>query len=201
VSTSPAPWTGTPFGDHPQPPQINRADDQASTADQIVFTVASMLGGVAAGFAGGAVWAAVADPPLASVTRQGVFLASEAGYNQRVAESLWLLVVGLVGGILVGAIVGVVGRRLGLTAIVAAVAAAAVATGIAAWSGIHVFGPDLGAQLADARPGDQVRTALTVTSDVAYLGWPIGALLGLLVITALIPSSAFETPPRAPGVR
>lgn len=189
----PAPWTGAPYGDRPPPPQINRDDEESSVADQIVFTVSSMLGGVAAGFAGGAVWAAVADPPMADVTRQGVFLASEVGYDHRAVETLWFLVVGILGGIVAGAVVGLIGRRHGSVTVVAAILMSAVAAGLAAWSGIHVFGPDLGTQLTDASPGDQVRTALTVTSDVAYLGWSIGALIGLVGATAALPRSAFKT--------
>jgi predicted lipid-binding transport protein (Tim44 family) len=200
VSMSPAPWTGAPFGQPQPPPQINRDDEQSSAADQIVFAVSSMLGGVAAGFAGGAVWAAVADPPMAVVTRQGVFLASEVGYDHRAVETLWFLVVGLVGGLLAGALIGLIGRRHGAVTVVAVVLMGAVATGLAAWSGIHVFGPDLGSQLANASPGDQVRTTLTVTSDVAYLGWSIGALIGLLAATAALPGSAFKTLRRTPEI-
>jgi hypothetical protein len=201
VSMSPAPWTGAPFGQSQPPPQINRDDEQSSAADQIVFTVASMLGGVVAGFAGGAVWSAIADPPKALVTRQGVFLASEVGYDHRAVETLWFLVVGILGGIVAGAVIGLLGRRHGAVTVVAAVLMGAVASGLAAWSGIHVFGPDLGSQLADAAPGDQVQTALTVTSDVAYLGWAIGALIGLLAATAALPREAFKTLRRGPDVR
>jgi hypothetical protein len=200
VSTSPAPWTGAPFGETPQPPQISRDDHRGSGADQIVFTVASMLGGVAAGFAGGAVWSHVVDPPMAIVTRQGVFLASEIGYDHRAAETMWFLVVGVLGGIVIGVVVGLFGRRYGPVSVMAAVLSGAVATAIAAWSGIHVFGPDLGAQLADASPGDQVRTALTITSDVAYLGWPIGALIGLLAVVALLPKDDPKTPHAEVGI-
>jgi hypothetical protein len=197
----PAPWTGAPFGERQPPPQINRDDEQSSAADQIVFAVSSTLGGVVAGFAGGAVWAALADPPTAVVTRQGVFLASEVGYDHRAVETLWFLVVGILGGILAGALIGLIGRRHGATTVVAVVLMSAVAAALAAWSGIHVFGPDLGSQLADASPGDQVRTALTVTSDVAYLGWSIGALLGLLGATAALPRSAFKSLRRTPDIR
>jgi hypothetical protein len=147
------------------------------------------------------VWAAIADPPYALVTRQGVFLASEVGYDHRAVETLWFLVVGILGGIIAGAVIGLLGRRHGRVTVVAAVLMGAVATGLAAWSGIHVFGPDLGSQLADAAPGDQVQTALTVTSDVAYLGWAIGALLGLLAATAALPSDAFKTLRRGADVR
>lgn len=191
MSTSPGPWTGAPFGQ--QPPQVSRDDDQSSAADQIVFTVASMLGGVIAGFVGGRVWDALADPLLAIVTKQGVFLGSEVGYDHRVVETLWFLAVGIAGGILGGAVLGLIGRRHGAVTVLAAALMSAVATGIAAWSGIHVFGPDLGSQLTDASPGDQLQTALTITSDVAYLGWPIGALFGLLLATAVLPRDAFKS--------
>ncbi|HSS68098.1 MAG TPA: hypothetical protein VLK34_06065 [Nocardioidaceae bacterium] len=200
MSTPPAPWTGTPFGDSQRPPQISGDDQESSPADQIVFAVASILGGVVAGFAGGAVWAAIADPPLALVTRQGVFLTSEISYDQRVTETLWFLAVGFLGGILLGGVIGLIGRRLGPATVVATVLAGGVASGLAAWSGINVFGPDLQSQLADASPGDHVHTALTITADVAYLGWPIGALIGLLAVTALMPNGAFKTPRRDPDI-
>jgi hypothetical protein len=195
----PAPWSGVPFG-QPYPPQVSRDDEQSSGPDQIVFTVASMLGGVAAGFAGGAVWEKLADPPLALVTRQGVFLASEAGYDHRVVETLWFFVVGIVGGIVVGAVVGLIGRRHGVVAVVAAALMSAVASGLAAWSGIHVFGPDVSSQLAGAGPGDQVRTALTIGSDVAYLGWPIGALIGVLLAAAVLPGDKPKSARNSPGI-
>jgi hypothetical protein len=198
VSTSPAPWTGAPFGQ--QPPQVSRDDDQSSGADQIVFTVASMLGGVIAGFVGGRVWDAVADPPLALVTKQGAFLASEVGYDHRVVETLWFLAVGIVGGVIGGALLGVIGRRHGAVTVLAAGLMGAVASGIAAWSGIHVFGPDMEAALADASPGDQVHTALTIGSDVAYLGWPIGALFGLVLATAVLPRYTFKSARDRSGV-
>jgi hypothetical protein len=182
----PGPWTGTPFG-QPYPPQVNR-DDQTSVADRVVFALASMLGGVVAGFAGGAVWAAVADPPMALVTKQGVFFGSEVGYDHRVAVTLWFLVVGILGGVAAGVVVGWLGRKHGPAAVVAAVLMSAVASGLSAWSGIHVFGPNVDDALAGASPGDQVKTALSITSDVAYLGWPIGALLGVLLITAVWPT-------------
>jgi hypothetical protein len=198
VSTSPAPWTGAPYGQ--APPQVSRDDEGSSGADQIVFTVASMLAGVAVGFAGGKVWAALADPPLAQITRRGAFLASEVGYDHRVVETLWFLAVGIVGGLFVGAVVGLLGRRHGAVTVAAAALASAVASGIAAWSGIHVFGPDIQSELASASAGDQVRTALTITSDVAYLGWPIGALIGLVLATAVLPRDTPKSTRNPPGV-
>jgi hypothetical protein len=97
-------------------------------------------------------------------------------------------------------VIGLIGRRLAPATVVAAVLAGAVASGLAAWSGIHVFGPDLESQLTDASPGDYVHTALTITADVAYLGWPIGALIGLVAVTALMPSGAFKTPRRGSDI-
>jgi hypothetical protein len=181
----PSPWTGTPYG-QPYPPQVSR--DETSGADRVVFALASMLGGVVAGFVGGAVWAALADPPTAVVTRDGVFFVSEIAYDHRVAVTLWFLVAGVLGGLVAGVVVGWLGRKHGPAAVVAAVLMSAVASALSAWSGIHVFGPNADDALAAASPGDQVTTALSITSDVAYLGWPIGALIGVLLITAVWPS-------------
>jgi ribose/xylose/arabinose/galactoside ABC-type transport system permease subunit len=195
----PGPWTGAPFG-QPYPSQVSRDDQQSSGADQVVFSIASMLGGVVAGFAGGAAWAALADPPKALITQRGAFLVSEVSYDHQVTVTLWFLVVGIVGGLVVGAVIGLLGRRHGLAVVVAAILMSAVATGLAAWSGINVFGPD-GPQPHGGSPGDLVPTALSITSDVAYLGWPIGALIGVLLATAVLPNSAFKTTRGGDAVR
>jgi hypothetical protein len=187
--SGPGPWTGAPFGNLP-PPQVSRHDEAPSGADRIVFSLASILGGVVIGFAGGAVWAAVADPPMALYSRRGVYFTGEVSYDHRVVVTLWFLVVGLVGGVVGGLVVGWLGRRHGAVTVVAALSMSAAAAGISAWSGIHAFGPDVSSQLADATFGDMIQTALTITSDVAYLGWPIGALAGVLLVTAITPNDA-----------
>jgi hypothetical protein len=168
-----------------------------------------MLGGVVAGFAGGAAWAALADPPKALITQRidesgdlvrGAFLVSEVSYDHQVTVTLWFLAVGIVGGLVAGALIGLLGRRLGPVTVGAAVLMSAVATGIAAWSGITMFGPD-GPHDQAGSLGDLVPTALSITSDVAYLGWPIGALLGVLIATAVLPTTAFKTPQGGGAVR
>jgi hypothetical protein len=188
----PAPWTGAPFG-ATSPPQVSLDDEETSGADRVVFLLASVLGGVIAGFAGGALWAALADPPKALITGQGAFLVSELSYNARVTVTLWFLAVGVLGGIVGGAVIGLLGRRHGPASVVASLLMSAVASGLAAWSGIHVFGPD-GPQPHSGAPGDYVTTALAITSDVAYLGWPIGALLGVLLVTAVLPQRDENAP-------
>jgi hypothetical protein len=195
----PGPWTGAPFGE-PYPSQVSRDDQQSSAADQIVFVVASMLGGVVAGLVGGWAWAALADPPKALITRRGAFLVSEVSYDHQVTVTLWFLVVGVVGGLVAGAVIGLIGRRHGPVAVVAAVLMSAVATGLAAWSGINAFGPD-GPQPHASAVGDLVPTALSISSDVAYLGWPVGAVLGVLIVTAALPAGAFKTARGEPGIR
>lgn len=182
------------------PPGIHPADGQPAaggevrSADRAAFVVTAILVGVAAGFAGGFVWAAVANPPEATVTRRGVFLASEVAYNAQVSASLWFLVVGVVGGVVLGLGAGLVGRKHGLATIAAAVLMCAAASGIAAWSGASVFGPDLDEQVAGAKPGDQVTTELSVGADVVYLGWPIGGLLGVFGAIACWPADRKQPP-------
>jgi hypothetical protein len=147
----------------------------------------AILAGIALAFIGGFVWAKIADPPKALVTDDGVFLTGEIGYNAQVVVTLWFIVVGLIGGILSGLVVGLLGRRHGGASVVAVIVMCAVASGLGAWAGIHVFGPDMTAQVADASSGDLITTELSIGSDVAYLGWPIGGLLGAFVGIAFWP--------------
>jgi hypothetical protein len=188
VSTSPG-LPESPGGPDP--------DAGPSTADRSVFFIVAVLVGVVLGFAGGFVWDRVASPPSAVVTDHGVFLTGEISYDAQVVVTLWYLVVGIVGGVLSGLVLAIVGRRFGWGVLVAVVMLCAVASAIGAWSGMHVFGPDLDAQVADARPGDTVTTALSIGSKVVYLGWPIGGLAGIVAGIALWPAER-KSPVEAP---
>lgn len=176
----PGPGGTYPSRYSPSPPRFDD-DDSSSVADQAVFVIVSILAGLVVGVVAAVAWAQLADPPSATLTRQGVFLGGETDYNQQVTVTLWFLLVGGVLGFVSGLFVGWRGRRHGIATVLAVLLLCAAASSLSAWLGVNVLGPDLSAQAEAAAVGDLVRSELSITSDVAYLGWPIGGLVGALL--------------------
>jgi hypothetical protein len=141
----------------------------------------ALLAGVGLAGIGGFLWSVLADPPSALVTEQGPVFVSELDYDRQVVATLWFLTLGVLLGLVAGLVLGLLGRRLGVLLVAGVVLMTVVASGLSAWLGEHLFGPDADAALAAASVGDSVTVALTIGSDVAYLGWPVGGLAGLFV--------------------
>ncbi len=191
-----APGAGSPLA----PPYA--WDDPTSSDDgagnQTVFVIGAILGGLVAAAVAALGWAYLANPPTALVTRRGVFITGEANYNQQVSVTLWFLLIGVVLGFVCGLVLAWLGRSRGVAVVVAVLLLCAAASGVSAWLGVGVFGPDLDAQLAGARVGDLVTSELSITSEVAYLGWPMGGMLGVLAGIALAPVQ--DKRPQLPAV-
>lgn len=134
-------------------------------------------GGVVA-FPAAALWVWLADPPAVEVTETGAFFG-EAELNQQVEVTLWFFVVGALLGLVCGLIVGTVGNRHGVVTVLAVLVLCAVASGVSAYVGIAVWGP-VGPSQSDPGPavGDVFESGLRIDSLIAYLGWPIGGLVG-----------------------
>jgi hypothetical protein len=145
------------------------------------FVAASAVAGVVVAFPAAWLWSRVADPPAGELTRSGLFLG-EVQLNQQSEVTLWFLAVGFVVGLLAGLTVGWLGRRAGVVAVVGVVVLCAVAAALTALLGIKVFGPDQKAEAASASLGDEVTSKLTIGTDVAYLGWPIGGVTGTCLV-------------------
>jgi hypothetical protein len=152
----------------------------SSLRDRAIYVAIAAAAGVVFGIVGGWLWSVVADPPTGVLTDRGVFLTDELSYNQQVLMTLWFLIVGAGLGLVAGALFGLRGRRHGVTVVVAVLVLTAIAAGVSAWLGIHVFGPDPDSQIAHSAVGDPITSALEIETFVAYLGWPIGGLLGVL---------------------
>jgi MFS family permease len=149
----------------------------ARLRSDLMFVAAAALAGVVLAFPAAEIWLHVADPPAGQLTKSGVALG-EVQLNQQSGVTLWFIVVGAVAGLLAGSVVGWLGRRRGVVAIVAVVVLCAVGAWLSALLGIHVLGPDEKAEATAASIGDLVSSRLTVGTNVAYLGWPIGGLFG-----------------------
>jgi hypothetical protein len=174
------------------PAQTGRSSRSSRLRRDGLLVVVAALAGAILAFPAAEVWLHLADPPAGELTRSGVALG-EVQLNQQSGVTLWFLVVGAVAGLLAGLVVGWLGRRRGMVAVVAVVVLCAVGAWLSAYLGIHVFGPDEKAEAADASIGDLVVSELSVGTFLAYLGWPIGGLLGACAALLCSPDYPNET--------
>lgn len=145
-----------------------------------MFAVGSAVVGGVVGIPGAWLWVHFANPPSAPYTRQGVFL-DESGLAQQSGVTLWFMVIGAGLGLVMGLVVGLLGERYGWVTVVAVVLLCGSASVVSAWLGRHVVGPDPSAEVHHAKPGDLITAAVSLDTVVAYLGWPIGGLVGAVV--------------------
>lgn len=153
------------------------------------YVVISALVGALGGLAAGWVWTRIAAPPAGLLTSGGVVFG-ETELNQQVAVTMKFLVTGLSAGLVVGLLLAWRGSRHGLAAVLAVVLACAVASFVSYWTGVHVFGPDAKAQLTSASVGDRITAPVSVGTKVAFLGWPIGGLIGALLAISWWPRTS-----------
>jgi hypothetical protein len=116
----------------------------------------------------------------------------EREFDRVAGVTLWFLVIGLVFGLVLGGAVGWMGRRHRAETGLAGVALCLAGSGLTQLFGTQLFGPAQGidmvelftsdsrAPLRDAAVGDVIRSELAVRSNVAYLGWPIGGMIGAI---------------------
>ncbi len=186
--SAPPPGAALPSypGETPEPD-----DDTSSFRERVVFVLACMGVGAVAAIPAGWLWAQVADPPTATLTAAGLEFG-ELEFDKVTGVTMWFMVIGVGFGLVLGTVVGWIGRRHGLVTAVAVLAMCGVATYLTMLCGVHWFGPDNGIDmvglftnttrqpLVDANVGDVIKSELAVRSSVAYLGWPIGGLIGAI---------------------
>lgn len=168
-------------------PELSGA--RSSIRYDAVFVGACALAGAVLALPAAWAWLKLANPPDGELTKQGIALG-EAQLNQQAGVTLWFFVVGLGVGLLAGLVVGWVGRPRGLVTVWGVLALCVVAAGLAAFLGISVFGPDEVAEAKAASVGDQITSKLMIGSDLVYLGWPIGGLIGSCLAIAFWPEAS-----------
>jgi len=102
--------------------------------------------------------------------------------------------VGAAFGVAAGLAVGWFGRRYGWPAVLGVLMLCVVGAVGSRYLGIHVLGPDARAEAAQARVGTPIQVGVGLDTWVAYLGWPIGGMAG--VLAAISGWSHIESPPR-----
>ena len=129
--------------------------------------------------AAAAAWVRLADPPTARMERGGALLG-EQQLDQQVGITVWFLVIGAVLGLVCGLVVAAVARRYGVLSVLGVLIACVVASLLSGWLGIHVLGPDRIAGPA-VSVGTIITSPLSIGTRVAYLGWPLGGMLGAVL--------------------
>ena len=166
-------------------------DDPSSLRQRLVFVILCTAVGAVAALPAAWAWARLADSPTAALTATGLSFG-EREFDRVAGVTLWFLVIGLVFGLVLGGAVGWMGRRHGVVTVIAVVALCLAGSGLTQLFGTQLFGPAQGidmvelftsdsrAPLRDAAVGDVIRSELAVRSNVAYLGWPIGGMIGAI---------------------
>jgi hypothetical protein len=159
-------------------PPASRAAHQAARAD-----AAWVLGTcVVLGVVGAVLWWLLVDPALFTKARNGGLAMGEAQLGKRFATDGWFVVIAAVLGLLSGAVLTWWRSRDFLLTTVLLVVGSALATGLMAVVGRALGPADPESLAAAAAVGDRLPMQLEVTATVAYLVWPIAALVGALFV-------------------
>jgi hypothetical protein len=181
-----------------------RSGARSSLRKDAVFLGLCALVGAVLAFPAAWVWLKVADPPTGELAKQGTkqgIVLGEVQLNQQSGVTLWFLVVGLGIGLLAGLVIGWLGRRLGVLTVWGVLVLCVIAAGLTAFLGISVFGPDEVAEKKSASIGDQITSKLTIGTDLVYLGWPIGGLVGSCLAIVFWPDASDDLATSAqPGI-
>lgn len=168
-------------------PPVGYAEDAepTSTRTSAIRGVVQLFGivvvlGLLLGVLAGWLWVSLSTPPRVRLAPNGGAYLGEVALNQQSGVTMWFLAIGVVLGLVVGVLVSWFGQRFGWVAVLAVLVVCVVASLVSRYFGVHVFGADAASEAASAHPGDLIRLGVTLDTRIAYLGWPIGGLLGAL---------------------
>lgn len=170
------------------PPEPAGSSWRARAVLVVVGAVAGAVLAVPAGW----LWVQLADPPSGMLDSSRQVLFGEIEADQVVGATWWFLVVGMAFGVVTGVALSWRGYRHGIATVIAVLALSTTGSFVSYVVGHEVFGADVAQQLAAAETGDRITADVRLTSDIAYLGWPMGGLLGVLVGVVSWPKSAIS---------
>jgi len=180
-----------PVEGEPVPGDPGTRREPASLRD-VALDLLVVVGGMAAiGVLCGVLWWAVVEPAQL-IRLQDSVGQDELELSRDFGATGWYTVIAVVAGFLSGLVFGFLRRRDPLVTLLLVLAGCAVAAVLMQWTG-HLLGPDdPAAALAEASVGTRADaplelhgTLVQIAGDpllhTAYLAWPIGALVGLLI--------------------
>lgn len=154
------------------------AHARSSSARRLVlFLVGCLVVGALLGVLGGWLWVHFANPPRVPVESGGVVLG-EVALDAQAGETVWFMVVGAVLGAVAGLAVGWTGARHGWVTVLGVLLLCGAGTVVSRYLGHQLFGADTAAAARQAGVGHLVRLGVDIGTPAAYLGWPIGGLVG-----------------------
>jgi hypothetical protein len=168
-----------------EPREPDEPDDQAApeaAARGPLTDVAIVLGSfLVLGVLCGVVWWLLVDPAVFTKQRTGGSMG-EVQLGRRFDADGWYVVIAVVTGLVAGTVLTWLRWRDPLLTTALVAVGSVVAAVAMAWTG-HLLGPgDPNAVLAHAAVGTRVPVQLAVGASASYLAWPIGALIGALVV-------------------
>lgn len=166
--------TTLPVEHDPEPGVRHRG---GAARDAAVVLGAYLLVGVGCGVLW---WLAVDPATFTKVDGRGSM--GELDLGKRFNADGWYVVIGVLAGLVSGLVLTAWRSRDFLLTTGLVVLGSGLAAAVMTWTG-HALGPgETDAALEAASAGEQVPTQLSVTAKAAYLVWPLGALVGGLVV-------------------
>lgn len=157
-----------------------------------------LVAGVLLGVVAGWLWVRLADPPTVPIAANGGLYLGEQALNQQSGVTMWFIVIGAAFGAVAGLVVGWFGQRFGWPAVVAVLLLCVAGSVCSRYLGVHVFGSDAASAAEHATVGTPIQVDVGIDTRIAYLGWPIGGLVGALAAISTwrrSPTRPEQTPP------
>lgn len=150
---------------------------RAMLVDALVTLGAFVLGGLVVGL----LWPQVVDPVLVTRNEFGI-LSDEVALANQFDNDGWYTLLGGGCGLLLGVVLTAWRRTDELVTFLVVVAGAFVAAWLSARVGTALGPDDAEEVLARAAVGTTVPDQVVLSSDAAYLVWPIAAVAGALLV-------------------
>jgi hypothetical protein len=161
----------------PEPPADLPVTRDAVVRDVVVVLVTFLVAGVAVGV----LWPQLVEPVM--VTRTDVGLSTgEVPLTRRFEHDAWYSLLGGGAALFLGVLLTLWRRAHETVTLVAVVLAALLAAAVSSFVGTAVGPEPADVVLAEAEVGATAPDELTVTADAAYLAWPLGAVVGAVVV-------------------